>query len=49
MLDVMNKITNNINEKMLSGLIFLDLKKALDTVSHDILLANLNITAFEEK
>ena len=36
-----DKLLNNLNEKRISFLLFLDLKKAFDSVSHSILLRNL--------
>ena len=37
MLDIMSKIYNHVNKKKFTELIFLDLRKAFDTVSQDIL------------
>ena len=42
MLDIMSKINNHMNKKKFSRLIFLDLRKVFDTVSHDILLKKLH-------
>ena len=38
LIDVTEYILNNMNEGKVTGAIFLDLKKAFDTVSHKLLL-----------
>ena len=40
-LDILNKIQNNIDKRLYSCGIFIDLKKAFDTVDHSILLHKL--------
>ena len=40
-LDIINGIWDNMDQKMYSCGIFIDLKKAFDTVNHDILLGKL--------
>ena len=40
-LDIVSNAYENISQNLYSGLIFLDLRKALDWVPHDILLAKL--------
>lgn len=40
--DLVNKIKNSIDEKKIALGIFIDLKKAFDTVSHELLLNKLN-------
>ena len=41
-LDIVTNALDSINQNLYTGLIFLDLRKALNTVSHDILLFKLN-------
>ena len=41
-IDIVNNIQNNMEEKQFSCEIFLDLKKAFDTVDHSILLHKLD-------
>ena len=41
-LDVINQINYNINQKKMAGLLFVDLTKTFDTVYHEILLQNLD-------
>ena len=42
LIDVTEYILNNMNEGKVTGAIFLDLKRAFDTVSHKLLLKKLN-------
>lgn len=47
--DLVTKIKNNIDDKKIAIGIFIDLKKAFDTVSHRILLNKLNDIGITEK
>ena len=40
-LKLLNDVYLNIDRGMMTGVVFLDLKKAFDTVDHEILLAKL--------
>ena len=46
-LDILNKIQSNMDKKLYSCGIFIDLKKAFDTVDHTVLFASCTITELE--
>ena len=47
--DITEKIRNTIENKKYGCGVFIDLKKAFDTVNHDILLKKWNIMVYEGK
>jgi len=46
MLEIINQVSNNMKNKQLTGLVFLDLKKVLVMVSHDILVLIKNLECY---
>jgi hypothetical protein len=42
LLDIVNKIQTNMDNKLFSCGVFIDIQKSFDTVTHEILLSKLN-------